>query len=428
MVAVASIFYGEGSNMQTECKALFDGLNLVQYGLGDYPLLIESDSQILVMMVHGKAATPWKCRRVLRRICEILGSLDARMSHIYCEANGVADFLALYAVQSRRSTDFSMRSLTTEGKLLLIHDQTGWPVVLDKPASVRTKSLLIIRTRRSRLSAQKYDPRSNGPKVPFFSSDEETLSTSKGNALLVPRENPRAFILHFSEQWPLRANGKQLPTLNHKYYHVYENGNIGDNGTSEAGVISAKLNLKPNGMRDDHSTKKEGSCIEVPGCKDGQDAGIHQHEADVEPIVPKLRHSNYYTEPQIQELATKERLNQGSTAVSRSLWLDNVAMATSSFWGRQMCGNLILNPMSSLITVRRLCIWMTARNPQWGKVLTSLQRQLFFNIKCIDKKRGKQQYIDGPKVDKYREMLIKKVAEQGGEFVAYDPVEGEWKF
>ncbi|CAK9155870.1 unnamed protein product [Ilex paraguariensis] len=352
------------------------------------------------MMVHGKAATPWKCRRVLRRICEILGSLDARMSHIYCEANGVADFLALYAVQSRRSTDFSMRSLTTEGKLLLIHDQTGWPVVLDKPASVRTKSLLIIRTRRSRLSAQKYDPRSNGPKVPFFSSDEETLSTSKGNALLVPRENPRAFILHFSEQWPLRANGKQLPTLNHKYYHVYENGNIGDNGTSEAGVISAKLNLKPNGMRDDHSTKKEGSCIEVPGCKDGQDAGVG-NKGKTEP--------GFYS--RVKEFVVGQR-----------------GYGNIKFLGETDVRQLDLESHVQFNNREAIVYMDDSKKPPVGQGLNKPAEAALLNIKCIDKKRGKQQYIDGPKVDKYREMLIKKVAEQGGEFVAYDPVEGEWKF
>ncbi|CAK9154997.1 unnamed protein product [Ilex paraguariensis] len=299
--------------------------------------------------------------------------------------------------------------------------------VLDKPASVRTKSLLIIRTRRSRLAAQKFDPRSNGPKVPFFSSDEETFSTSRGNALLVPRENPRAFILRSSEQWLLRANAEQLPTLNHQSYHVYENGNIGDNGKGEAGVILAKLNLKPNGMRDDHSTKKEGSCIEIPGCRDGQNAGIHQHEANVEPIVPKLRHSDYYTEPQIQELAAKERAEPGFCRRVKEFVVGRRGYGSIKFLGETDVRQLDIESHVQFNNREVIVHMDESKKPPVGQGLNKPAEVTLLNIKCIDKKTGKH-YIDGPKVDKYRQMLIKKVAEQGGEFVAYDPVEGEWKF
>ncbi|GFQ08080.1 nuclear pore complex protein nup98a [Phtheirospermum japonicum] len=45
----------------------------------------------------------------------------------------------------------------------------------------------------------------------------------------------------------------------------------------------------------------------------------------------------------------------------------------------------------------------------------------------MSKKTGKQ-YVDGPQVQSYMEMLIKKGSELGAEFVSYDPVRGEWKF
>ncbi|KAI8021633.1 Nuclear pore complex protein NUP98A [Camellia lanceoleosa] len=68
--------------------------------------------------------------------------------------------------------------------------------VLDEPAApVRMPSLLTSRhlsQSRIRLPARKYDPKSDGPKVPFFRNDKEMTTTPKTDALFVPRENPRA--------------------------------------------------------------------------------------------------------------------------------------------------------------------------------------------------------------------------------------------
>lgn len=42
------------SNMKAGCMALLDGLNLIlQYGLAEHHILIESDAQTLVQMVLG---------------------------------------------------------------------------------------------------------------------------------------------------------------------------------------------------------------------------------------------------------------------------------------------------------------------------------------------------------------------------------------
>lgn len=61
-----------------------------------------------------------------------------------------------------------------------------------------------------------------------------------------------------------------------------------------------------------------------------------------------------------------------------------------------------------------------------GQGLNKLAEVTLLNIKYIDKRTGI--YVDGPKADRYREMLIKKATDQGAEFVSYDPVVGEWKF
>lgn len=62
-----------------------------------------------------------------------------------------------------------------------------------------------------------------------------------------------------------------------------------------------------------------------------------------------------------------------------------------------------------------------------GKGLNKQAEITLINIQCIDKKTG-EKYVEGPKVEKYKEMLIKKGEEQGAEFISYDPVKGEWKF
>ena len=49
--------------MQAECRALLDGLKLIlQHSLEEYQIVIESDSQVLVQMVLGRAEVPWRCK------------------------------------------------------------------------------------------------------------------------------------------------------------------------------------------------------------------------------------------------------------------------------------------------------------------------------------------------------------------------------
>lgn len=65
--------------------------------------------------------------------------------------------------------------------------------------------------------------------------------------------------------------------------------------------------------------------------------------------------------------------------------------------------------------------------PPIGQGLNKAAEITLCNIKVVDKKTGKQ-YVNGSYVDKLKEKLMKKTAEQGAEFVSYNPVQGEWKF
>ncbi|CAK9149578.1 unnamed protein product, partial [Ilex paraguariensis] len=94
----------------------------------DSLILVESDSQILVQMVKGLAIIPWKLQDLLKRIKLLFGMMNLQISHIYREANGLADFLASFAVHSKTYTEFSGSNvLPVAGRLILQQDQTGLP-------------------------------------------------------------------------------------------------------------------------------------------------------------------------------------------------------------------------------------------------------------------------------------------------------------
>ncbi|CAK9182177.1 unnamed protein product [Ilex paraguariensis] len=94
----------------------------------DSLILVESDSQTLVQMVKGIAAVPWKLQYLLKRINLLFGMMNLQISHIYREANGIADFLASFAVQTKKYTEFSDSNiLPVAGRLIQRQDQTGLP-------------------------------------------------------------------------------------------------------------------------------------------------------------------------------------------------------------------------------------------------------------------------------------------------------------
>lgn len=60
--------------------------------------------------------------------------------------------------------------------------------------------------------------------MPFFSEDEETTSTPKADAFFIPRENPRALIVHPIEKWPPRTTTEKQPVSKDESIRVHENG------------------------------------------------------------------------------------------------------------------------------------------------------------------------------------------------------------
>ncbi|KAF3952173.1 hypothetical protein ACB098_01G126000 [Castanea mollissima] len=378
--------------------------------------------------------------------------------------------------------------------------------VVDKPAPVRISSLLTSRhlsQRRIRLPARKYHTKNDGPKVPFFSDDEETpSSTPKADALFIPRENPRSLVIRPIEQWPMRASVERASPLKEST-SVHENGKVSEeagapfqggsisedkdttkfplaveaelqqraiqektekamkssgrkgirelnglfnsvnydsassrrignessveNGFAKEQVHNLKVNQKPNGVHEDHSVQKGDSYMTLSGHRAGEAAIVYEHGADIEALMPKLRRSDYYTEPRIQELAAKERAEPGFCRHVRDFVVGRHGYGSIKFLGETDVRRLDLEALVQFNN-REVIVYMDdSKKPPIGQGLNKPAEVTLLNVKCFDKKTG-QQYTEGPKIEKYKEMLKRKAEDQGAEFVSYDPIKGEWKF
>lgn len=60
--------------------------------------------------------------------------------------------------------------------------------------------------------------------VAFFSDAQKTTTTTKKEAPLLPRSNPRAFISGLYEEWNLMANFNDTSFEKNAAVHTYENG------------------------------------------------------------------------------------------------------------------------------------------------------------------------------------------------------------
>lgn len=326
--------------------------------------------------------------------------------------------------------------------------------VVEKPVQVRISSLLTSRhlsQRRIRLPARKYHPKNGAPKVPFFSDDEETPSTPKADALFIPRENPRALVIRPVDQWPSRSNmdnsssmkepsapvqngknGERASTsLNGSASDYNNKEHPGANGTTpKDNIRTQKTSPKPNGTHEDNNpNQKDDSShnITLTSHRAGEAAIVYEHGAGIEAMMPKLRHPDYYTEPRVQELAAKERAEPGFCRNVKNFVVGRHGYGSIKFTGETDVRRLDLETLVQFNN-REVIVYMDeSKKPPVGQGLNKAAEVTLLNIKCFDKKTG-QQMVEGPRVERYREMLKKKATDQGAEFVSYDPVEGEWKF
>ncbi|KAJ0980511.1 hypothetical protein J5N97_008766 [Dioscorea zingiberensis] len=328
--------------------------------------------------------------------------------------------------------------------------------VAEMPVPVRISSLVVPRylfQRRMRLSIRKYHPKIEDPKDedPFF-ADDETPSTPK-DVLFIPRDNPRALVIRPIEQCPPRRNEERQSVL--KENSTPANGHGGASGEHSAAAINGSPNLnhaespsenahiigqdkatampskpvhKANGVHYNHSQMKADSSSSTNSGHHASESAIaYQHGVDIKAMTPKLQYADYFTEPQIQELAAKERGKPGFCRQVKDLVVGRHGYGSIKFYGETDIRGLVLDSLIEFNNREVIVYKDESKKPPVGQGLNKPAEVTLLNIKFTNKKTG-QQYTDGPKIERYKEMLRKKAEEKGAEFISYDAVKGEWIF
>ncbi|CAM0880719.1 unnamed protein product [Alopecurus aequalis] len=280
--------------------------------------------------------------------------------------------------------------------------------VSDKPLASRSLSMVVPRhlsQRRIKLLPRKYNQTSDG-KVPFFADEEESPATPKADAFFIPRENPRSLIIRPTDEWRSRSAADK-----HKDALVNRERN-------KAAMSPTRSDPVENGIdRDDHdhaSNKPEAGARHVNG-------------SSVEKLMPKLSQADYFMEPSLEELAAKERGEPGYCRRVRDFVVGRQGYGSIKFLGETDVRGLDLESIVEFNNREVIVYKDDSEKPPVGEGLNKAAVVTLLNIKCVNKKTGVE-YTEGPRVEKYKEMLVKKAEEQGVEFISFDAVKGEWKF
>ncbi|CAI9281076.1 unnamed protein product [Lactuca saligna] len=95
--------------------------------------------------------------------------------------------------------------------------------------------------------------------VSFFSDDEETTSTPKADALFIPRENPRALVIHPLKQWPGKSSAEKLKNASSP---AQTNGDY--TGFASSPPLNGRSTENGNRNHSENGTLKEQTPIKTP--------------------------------------------------------------------------------------------------------------------------------------------------------------------
>ncbi|MQM21553.1 hypothetical protein Taro_054595 [Colocasia esculenta] len=95
-------FYGVGTRMLAEIRALSDGLRLAS-AIGHRISIVYSDSQVIAHSMKEDRVVSWQSFRWWREARRILMQNGISLLHVYRETNQVADSLANFAILSRQN-------------------------------------------------------------------------------------------------------------------------------------------------------------------------------------------------------------------------------------------------------------------------------------------------------------------------------------
>ncbi|CAL4884719.1 unnamed protein product [Urochloa decumbens] len=284
--------------------------------------------------------------------------------------------------------------------------------VAEKALPSRTLPMAVPRhlsQRRIKLLPRKYSPISDG-KVPFFADDEESPATPKADAFFIPRENPRNLIIRPIEQWPSQSGiDRQLVPKDSADLDRYEDASTESGRDKTVKSPSTRPSLVENGKQHEPSHHGNGKVTSV------------------ERLLPKLPQADYFTEPSLEELAAKERGEPGYCSQVKDFVVGRHDYGSIKFLGETDVRGLDLESIVEFNNREVIVYKDDSKKPPVGEGLNKPAEVTLLNIKCVNKKSG-EQYHEGPRVERYREMLVKKAEEQGAEFVSFHAAKGEWKF
>ncbi|CAK9181039.1 unnamed protein product [Ilex paraguariensis] len=93
------------------------------YGLTDYPLVIETDSKVLVDMISKRIQSSWHFWTLLDKIFSLLQRFSFQINHTFREGNAVADSLGNKGVMDGNSKTYTATDgLPTVIKQLVLQD------------------------------------------------------------------------------------------------------------------------------------------------------------------------------------------------------------------------------------------------------------------------------------------------------------------
>ncbi|XP_074266493.1 nuclear pore complex protein NUP98A-like [Silene latifolia] len=305
----------------------------------------------------------------------------------------VKDPFGPQSVSSHPLTDYCICSPLIQNGI------SGMPVI-DKPATTRVSSLVTSRhipQRPLTMRARKYNPKSDGPKVPFFDHIDETPSTQKESTFIIPRENPRSVF-------------EATPNL------------------SGVSCVKAAITDASTSLHDLRLKSKTDEASSSTPCNLESQKSVNEKWQQVNPSasVPKLQRPDYYTQPSIQELLSAESNDPGFCSHVQDFVVGRHGYGEVKFEGETDVRGLDLDALVSFNKREVIVYEDEHEKPEIGEGLNKQAEVTLLNVKCSDK-TGKE-YKSGKMVDKFLEKLKKVAEEQGAEFVSYDAVNGVWKF
>ena len=122
------------------------------------------------------------------------------------------------------------------------------------------------------------------------------------------------------------------------------------------------------------------------------------HATDIEALTPKLWHSDYYMEPTIQELETKETAKPDYCCRVKDFVLGRRAYILVKFFGETDIRYLDLESIIQFNKCDILVYMDERKKPPVGQGLHKSAKISFLNVKCKDKKTG-QDFVEGPEVN-----------------------------